>query len=307
MNGTIGVESTMDVGSTFWFEVEFGKMRLADFEEQEQQKQKDLSGKKFKGAVLVAEDNIINQTVILGLLEDFGIKADLAKNGEEALAMLAVKSYDLVCMDCQMPKMDGYTASRRIRQQKDASSKIPIIAMTANAMKGDDKKCLEAGMSDYMTKPLNPEILAQKLAKWLPANEQNSDVSGLDTQAIHNLEQRVDYKVIHSLRDMKSGSQSILEEAGNLLIEEFPKHLEIIRAAVAKGDFPELSDQAHQLKSATGSLGAVYLSSLFNILQADHSQTDPQALDKLLQEIVVSYQEFKIILQQEISLALKVF
>ena len=118
--------------------------------------------------VLVAEDNRINQKVILAMLARFQVTPDLAENGQEALERLAEKRYDLVLMDCEMPEMNGFEATAVIRdpESKVLNHKVPIIAMTANAMTGDREKCIEAGMDDYMTKPVKKEILAASLEKW---------------------------------------------------------------------------------------------------------------------------------------------
>jgi len=126
--------------------------------------------------LLLVEDNRINQQVALGVLEDIGLTADVAANGLEALE--ALKSapeehpYTLILMDCQMPEMDGYIASQSIRSGNTGSQNqsIPIIAMTANAMKGDKEKCLEAGMSDYLTKPIDPYALEDMMKKWASAD-----------------------------------------------------------------------------------------------------------------------------------------
>jgi PAS domain S-box-containing protein len=127
----------------------------------------------FAGAgvrVLLAEDNLSSQQVALGILAKLGLQADTADNGAEALEALAAASYDLVLMDCQMPVMDGYEATRRIRDPESpiGNPHIPIIAMTANALQGDREKCLEAGMNDYVSKPVSPYALAEALGKWLP-------------------------------------------------------------------------------------------------------------------------------------------
>ena len=123
----------------------------------------------FNAKILVVEDNKVNQKVALGLLTKFGIQADLAVNGAEALKILQESSYDLVFMDCQMPVMDGYEASQCIRdpQSKVRNKAVPIVAMTANTMTGDREKCFAAGMSDFIAKPVAPDKLAQALQRWL--------------------------------------------------------------------------------------------------------------------------------------------
>jgi PAS domain S-box-containing protein len=118
--------------------------------------------------VLVAEDNTVNQRVIVAQLRKLGLAADLATNGLEAAAAVGATAYDLVLMDCQMPVMDGFEATRQILQRGDAAAAIPIVALTANAMIGDREKCLAAGMNDYLAKPVSLEQLADVMARWLP-------------------------------------------------------------------------------------------------------------------------------------------
>ncbi|MBA6378331.1 MULTISPECIES: response regulator [unclassified Colwellia] len=124
----------------------------------------------FKARILVVEDNAINQRVAQGLLRKFGVQVDLAANGEEALNSLKNLPFDLVFMDCQMPVMDGYEATKKIRlpQSKVLNNNIPIIAMTANSMQGDRERCLAAGMDDFIAKPVNPIKLQEALKRWLP-------------------------------------------------------------------------------------------------------------------------------------------
>jgi PAS domain S-box-containing protein len=124
-----------------------------------------------KSRILLAEDNITNQLVALGILKKFGLRADAVGNGAEALRALETLSYDLVLMDVQMPEMDGIEATKRIRKNEKimmSDESIPIIAMTAHVMQGDRERCLKAGMNDYISKPVTPEGLAEILEKWLP-------------------------------------------------------------------------------------------------------------------------------------------
>jgi len=126
-------------------------------------------GGPVKVRVLLAEDNLVNQKVALIMLKKLGIEADVAASGLEALDALVGVSYDLVLMDCQMPGMDGYEATRRIRDRERGSRRLPVVAMTAHAMVGDREKCLEAGMDDHIPKPVRMEALHRALSRWLPA------------------------------------------------------------------------------------------------------------------------------------------
>lgn len=119
--------------------------------------------------ILLVEDNIINQEVAKGILEEFDCQIDIADNGQIALQMLKEKSYSGVIMDCQMPVMDGYETTRRIRNAESGNNNIniPIVAMTANTMSGDKEKCIEAGMNDFIAKPINIMTLHEKLKQWM--------------------------------------------------------------------------------------------------------------------------------------------
>ena len=122
------------------------------------------------GRILIAEDNVTNQQVALAILKKLGCSADAVANGKEALASLRSIPYDLVLMDCQMPEMNGYDAAACIRNPRSGvrNPQVPIVAVTAHAMKGDREKCLAAGMNDYIAKPVQPSTLAAILDKWLP-------------------------------------------------------------------------------------------------------------------------------------------
>ncbi|VXB95607.1 response regulator [Massilia sp. 9I] len=124
--------------------------------------------------VLLVEDNEINQEVARGMLDILGVRTTVARNGREALDLLAARAFDLVLMDCQMPVMDGYEATRRIRSDP-RHARLPVLAMTANAMSGDERLCLEAGMNEHIAKPIDFELLAARLAHWLgkPAQDQS--------------------------------------------------------------------------------------------------------------------------------------
>lgn len=164
MQGKIGLESKQDKGSTFWFTVKLEKCSQK-IVSPESAKKKPVSDKKpFKMLnILLAEDNEINQKIIQYSLTNAGYKVDIAKNGQEAIDMYHAGNYDLVLMDVQMPVLDGFEATTHIRNVESAilngTHRTPIVALTANAMKGDREKCLDAGMDEYLSKPFTPNDL----------------------------------------------------------------------------------------------------------------------------------------------------
>lgn len=172
MNGTIGVQSVWGKGSTFWFTVSVPSAELSTPTNVAAASDPEMRRANTRQArILLVEDNHINQKVALAMLKNIGYQADLASNGIEALAALETKAYDLVLMDCLMPELDGFEATRRQRARSGLSAQVPIIAMTANAFAEDRDACLAAGMSDYLPKPVRERELRKKLERWLPARE----------------------------------------------------------------------------------------------------------------------------------------
>jgi signal transduction histidine kinase/CheY-like chemotaxis protein len=183
MGGEVGVESKEGKGSTFWFTAVFEKQITKPGSADEVPIEIDDEGAidrsaakptisesvKRKIRILVAEDNPVNQKVAQALLRKMELQADVVANGQEAVKALQIIPYDLVLMDCQMPEMDGFEATCKIRQQGSKALKpgIPIIAMTALAMQGDREKCIQAGMNDFIAKPVQQKELAEMLARWL--------------------------------------------------------------------------------------------------------------------------------------------
>ncbi len=171
MGGEIGVRSTPGQGSVFWFTVCLRHCEPGAHLNQGAADPMASIGDGFAdGArILVVEDNPVNQKLALALLKRFGCHADMANNGLEAVDAYVSLPYDVILMDCQMPEMDGYEATRRIREISGDGPRIPIVAMTANAMQGDRERCLDAGMDDYLTKPIRFEELKSTMYAWLSA------------------------------------------------------------------------------------------------------------------------------------------
>jgi CheY-like chemotaxis protein len=169
MGGQVGVSSQADVGSTFWFSIPVDKASpvvvekpiAAAFSAEDHLKECH-AGKR----ILLAEDEPTNQVVTCALIELVGISVDIAEDGVKALAMVSQNHYDLILMDMEMPNMDGIDATRAIRRAPGHDD-LAIIAMTANAFADDKARCLRAGMNDFITKPVDPEILFATIGHWL--------------------------------------------------------------------------------------------------------------------------------------------
>ncbi|MGQ0665783.1 MAG: response regulator [Nitrospiraceae bacterium] len=223
--------------------------------------------------VLVVEDNVVNQKVTAKMLERAGYRVDVVANGRLAVEAVARVPYALVFMDCQMPEMDGFEATRAIRRREAmgldpaAARRIPIIAMTANSLPGDRERCLEAGMDDYVPKPVRREDLAAALARW-DAGRADPSGEGPASQS----EERgagvaaVDPAVLTDLRQ--------LDETGALLttlisdfLDETPRLEEQMQAAVRRSDATGLVEAAHKLKGSSGNLGAGRMQQLCGELQ----------------------------------------
>ncbi len=167
MQGDLRVKSAPGVGSVFTVQLSLPcRLRGAKTEAPLEQP----SPLHLQGHALLVEDNIVNQTVTKGMLHLLGIAVDTASDGEQALQLIKEKRYDIVLMDCQMPTLDGFETTRQLRLREAGTlSRVPVIALTANAMEGDRERCLAAGMDDYLAKPISRDTLSQCLQRWLPA------------------------------------------------------------------------------------------------------------------------------------------
>ena len=221
--------------------------------------------------ILLAEDNIVNQQVAVGILKKLGLRADAVANGAEAIHALQTLPYDLVLMDVQMPVMDGLRAAREIRNPKSTvrNHQIPIIAMTANAMQGDREKCLEAGMNDYVSKPVDPKTLADVLEKWLPKEERkdeyptsNTMKGSIDTQYIvtkESLDIRYSKLPVFDkagLLDRVMGDEALARKLIDMFQDDIPKRIDKLRRYLEAADVSGSAREAHTIKGVCANLGA---------------------------------------------------
>ena len=250
---------------------------------------------RLRGArILLAEDNITNQQIAVAMLNKLGCRADVAANGTEVLEALRTIPYDLVLMDCHMPEMDGFEATRRIRSVDSAvlNHQMPVIAMTARAMKEDREECLHAGMNDHLPKPVDPKALAEMLGKWLPVQtgdlkletgeaeagacdvgEGKNDV-GQETQSKESSfafqRQTGDSEFQVSSFKFQSSApifdktallrrvmedEDLLRVVVSTFLEELPRQFEAMKTYLVTGDAPRAERQAHTIKGAAASVG----------------------------------------------------
>ncbi len=200
--------------------------------------------------VLVAEDNEVNQKVAARILEKLGYRVEVADDGREALEACARTRYDAVLMDGQMPGMDGYEVTRRIREREKDGERLPIIAMTASAMKGDRERCLEAGMDDYVSKPVTPESLEAALRRWVGAPAAPAEKAAVASPAAGDL---LDEAVVASLMSVDDDG-TLMDEVVATFLKIAPVRLAAIRKA-AKGNAPQLERAAHSFLGSCGNLG----------------------------------------------------
>jgi len=182
MDGDAGVRSELEKGTEVWFTVSIPRAEVLP---KVVAAAAPAPARPFacRALILVVEDNPVNQLVTTRTLERFGCQVRVANNGIEALMALGERPYDLVLMDCHMPELDGYSTTRELRRRGSENAKVPVIALTANAMRHDRELCLSAGMDDYASKPVKPSHLRELLVKWLPAALVAEGTGSADTAA----------------------------------------------------------------------------------------------------------------------------
>jgi len=211
--------------------------------------------------ILLAEDNIVNQKIVLKMLGNLGFRVDTVPNGLEAVNALETIPYDLVLMDCKMPEMDGYEAAREIRSRERKRNEyllptrsIPIIAMTADALDGNKEKCLNAGMDDYLTKPVKSQTLVNMLDKWLKKLEDKH------TQPLSFQTDSLETKVFGKARFYRNISDDAsAKEIISQFLNDIPENINDLKHALDKRDAPSLTYQAHTVRSKAMDIGALVL------------------------------------------------
>jgi signal transduction histidine kinase/DNA-binding response OmpR family regulator/HPt (histidine-containing phosphotransfer) domain-containing protein len=261
------------------------------------------------GNILLVEDNPVNLHVAQKLLAVVGVKFDIAKHGKEGLNMMLERDFDAVLMDCMMPVMDGYTAVREFRkyESQHSQARLPIIAMTANAMAGDREKCLDAGMDDYMSKPLNRHLLDQMLKRWIKkgAKDKEEKQKGgtipvtartapaaaaprTGAAAVPPKAVALDKQIIEDLKDIMGDEFSDLIE---VYLEDSPKALTKLADAAESNSIEGLVGPAHTLKSTSANLGAISLAELANQIEENARRGKTDGATDIVKEMLRIYKQ----------------
>ena len=250
--------------------------------------------------VLLAEDNLTNQQVALAILRKLGLKADVVTNGREATAALRNIPYQMVLMDVQMPEMDGLEATRMVRSADGGARNrgVPIIAMTASAMEQDRRRCLEAGMDDYIAKPVTPESLARIIKKWLatpgPA-ESDAPQSGRSLPAAAAANTYLDVMVFDQAALLRRvmGDRPLAREVVAGFLGDIPKQIESLKSYLQARDAQGAERQAHTIKGAAAAVGGDVLRNVALKLEEASKAGDLATVADLLGELVNQFARLK--------------
>jgi signal transduction histidine kinase/DNA-binding NarL/FixJ family response regulator/HPt (histidine-containing phosphotransfer) domain-containing protein len=291
MDGEVGVESRPGEGSRFWFILPLltgdplaarsresaegeGPEPPADPLRREPEARTAAKAETpgAAGRILLVEDNPVNRSVAAGMLEALGHQVDVADDGGEGVRSVSLNRYDVILMDCQMPEMDGFEATREIRRlerRRPEPFHVPVIALTAAAFSKDRERCLEAGMDDYLPKPFKLEELAEVLARWLPGNGPEPAEPSEPARAAAPGKSVLDPGRLDEIRTLQAeAGDDLLARVVGAYLDSAPGLVEGIETAIRKGDASALADAAHPLKSSSASLGVMRLSELCKELEA---------------------------------------
>jgi two-component system sensor histidine kinase/response regulator len=265
----------------------------------------------FNAQILIAEDNPVNQEVARSMLELLGCRVLVASDGHEALAILARELPDLVLMDCQMPELDGFAATAEWRRREAAAGggRIPIIALTANVIKGIERQCRAVGMDDYLSKPFEQAQLVELLSRWLPqrwvAKAAPQDALGprlVDTSDVAPENPTLEAEVLDRIRALqRPGTPSLLAKIIGVYLDNSLTLVQRLREALAQGDAAALCETAHSLKSSSANLGAAQLATLCKELEYRGREQRLEGAAALLTQLEVEYDQAREALAVELE------
>lgn len=300
MGGRIGTLSNEKVGSTFWVDLPLATVIDSPFTTMQIENSGSIASSASSCRLLLVEDNAINQMVAVGLLRKLGYQdVSVATNGLEALEKIERGNFDAVLMDCQMPGMDGYETTAKLRAKGYA---IPIIAMTANAVKGAPERCLAAGMNDYISKPISPAVLGNTLARWvrssIPFNEhpstQNSDTKeDVDSPiGVSPILTPSTFDPAVALSNL-DGDKEFLASLVSMALTDVPKTLGQLKGAIRNGDLKEVELHAHSIKGSAAAIGAMALSACAEKIETSARQGNLKSVGQSSETLELEFAKFQ--------------
>jgi PAS domain S-box-containing protein len=263
-----------------------------------------------KARILLAEDNIVNQQVALGILNKLGLRADVVANGAEVIKSMEILPYDLILMDVQMPVMNGLEATRLIREieekgvvlsadrhkSQSAKSSIPIIAMTAHAIQGHREQFLEAGMNDYISKPVSPQELADLLEKWLPKNKDEGECIQNRQNTKKSVEPNTTDPPVwdkHKMMERLLNDEDLAKTIQDGFLADIPKQIQALKAFLESGDVSGVELQAHTIKGASAYVGGERLRAVSFEMENAAKAQDLTAASSFMNELERQFDRLK--------------
>ncbi|HVV35243.1 MAG TPA: MASE1 domain-containing protein [Acidimicrobiales bacterium] len=269
MHGEIGAEPRDGHGSRFWFTLPLIAATTVPKIPERRAAAPAVLGS-GRGRVLVVEDNAVNRKVAVGMLEQLGYSVEVAVDGVQAVDMFRPGAFDVILMDCQMPRMDGYDATCAIRAL-EPSGHTPIVAMTASAMASDRDRCIAVGMDDYLSKPINRDLLAAVLRQRMEGNTMTMTSSTTSNTE----EEPFDAETLEQLRSLDEDG-SFIAELVNMFRDDIATHVAALHAAIAAHDETTIARTAHQAKGASANLGMRALAASLKTLELSAGAPDAE-------------------------------
>jgi signal transduction histidine kinase/CheY-like chemotaxis protein/HPt (histidine-containing phosphotransfer) domain-containing protein len=271
---------------------------------------KNSPRRSLTGNILLAEDNTVNRMVAAGMLETLGLSVTMATDGLEAVHKASTEAVDLILMDCQMPKLDGFEATRRIRQEENETGRrhLPIVALTANALKGDRERCLAAGMDEYLSKPFTSEQLQSVLSLYLDTNPDRSVApASIDRAPTHGYaddEPPIDQRVLGALSELQGpGDDDFVSTVIDSYLESARASRQRLTEAIAANDAGRISEIAHGLKSSSANVGATVLAEFCKRLELMGRQDDLDQVSDVHEDFEREFERVVVALERETASA----
>ncbi len=293
-DGELYVNSEESKGTTFTFIIPYESGNIQDLVQPEHSRNKADLSHSFEGfKILLVEDNDINRLYALNILKKWKCSVDGAENGYIALEKLRSHDYDIILMDIQMPIMDGYEATKNIRNTfPEPKNKIPIIALTANAIKGDNEKCLEIGMNDYLPKPFQPEDLFASISKFA------KDQKNIENQVVDKQETKKALTDLTYLNNVCNGDKVFMREMVETFISNTPSAINEMQKWVDKAEWVKIGQTAHRIKPSIAFMGLESLKPTIQKLETygkenNHTDKIPSLIDSLSDKCQIAIRELQ--------------